>query len=266
MPRSDTHRPSVLLIGYGGLGQLIGRAAGAGSNFDVVAVLARPGRDALVSQDLPGAKVIRAVSELATPVDFAIEVAGHTAVAEVCPALLAMGIETAIASTGALADDDLRGRLEELARKAGTPLRLLPGAVGGLDILGAHKLAGLTRVNYTGRKPLTAWKGAHIGLCESGKTIVFQGTAREAARAFPANANVAATIALAGLGFDQTSVTLVADAALSYNVHGIEAESAAGFFRLEAAAWPLPDNKSTSAVTGYSALRTLNALTTSIHL
>jgi aspartate dehydrogenase len=245
---------------------MIARAAVAGSDFDVVAVLARPGRDSVAAHDLPTAQVVHAVSELAAPVDFAIEVAGPAAVAEVCPALLAMGIETAIASTGALADDDLRERLEELARKAGTRLRLLPGAVGGLDILGAHKLAGLTRVNYTGRKPPAAWKGADICLDVTSETIVFQGTARQAARAFPANANVAATIALAGLGFDQTTVTLVADPALTYNVHGIEAESAAGFFRLEAAAWPLPGNKSTSAVTGYSALRTLNALTTPLYL
>jgi aspartate dehydrogenase len=259
-------RPSVLLIGYGGLGQVIGRAAAAGADFEIAAVLVRPGREAAVACGLPAAQVIHDIAELAVRVDIAVEVAGQAAVAQFGPALLEAGIETAIASTGALADDVLRDRLAKAAVKGRTRLRLLSGAVGGLDLLSAHRQAGLQHVAYTGRKPVSAWKGLATTVSTTDETVVFEGTAREAAQRFPANANVAATIALAGLGLDETRVKLIADPAVQQNVHLIEAESAAGVFRLEMAGWPLPENGSTSALTAYSALRILNAVSQPIVL
>lgn len=258
--------PSVLLVGYGALGQLIGRAAAAGANFDVAAVLVRPGREAAVARALPKTQVIHDLADLTVSIDIAVEVAGQAAVAQFCPALLEAGVETAIASVGALADDDLRERLAKAATIGGTRLRVLSGAIGGLDLLGAHKEAGLEYVTYTARKPPAAWKGVAQAISATEQTVIFQGTAREAARRFPANANVAASIALAGLGLDETSVKLIADPAVEQNIHLIEAESTAGIFRLEMAGWPLPDNGSTSALTAFSALRCLNAYSRPISL
>jgi aspartate dehydrogenase len=251
--------PSVLLVGYGALGQLIGRAAGAGAAFHVAAVLVRPGREAAVARALPKAQVIHDVADLTVSIDIAVEVAGQSAVAQFCPALLEAGVETAIASTGALADDAVRERLAQAAATGGVRLRLLSGAVGGLDLLAAHREAGLKYVNYTARKPPGAWKGMTEAISATEQTVIFEGSARDAARRFPANANVAASIALAGLGLDETSVKLIADPAVQQNVHLLDAESASGVFRLEMAGWPLPDNGSTSALTAYSALRCLNA-------
>ena len=41
--------------------------------------------------------------------------------------------------------------------------------------------------------------------------LIFQGTATEGARAFPANVNVAAAVGLAGIGADKTELQIWAD-------------------------------------------------------
>jgi aspartate dehydrogenase len=226
---------------------------------------------------------VRAVSQVPASATLVMECAGHSAIAaHVLPALQ-RGVECALLSIGALSERGLAESLEAAALQGGGQAHLLAGAIGGIDAIAAARLAGLSTVTYTGRKPPGSWAAADLPPEESKKNtaetstrspqeatdsiainqpadakVVFAGTAREAARRFPKNANVAATVALAGLGLDATQVRLLADASVSENIHEIHAQGAFGELLLQMRGKPLPDNPKTSALTVLSALRFLH--------
>lgn len=199
---------------------------------------------------------------LAAGTDLVVECASQRAVAEHGETVLAAGVPLLVVSIGALGDDDLRERLRTAAARHGTQLLLPAGAVGAIDALAAARLAGLERVTYRARKPASAWKGSAADeLCDlDGLTepaTFYRGNARDAARLFPKNSNVAATVALAGIGFDRTEVELVADPAATDNLHTIAADGAAGRFEISLSGKPSPANPKTSMLTAMSVARVI---------
>lgn len=247
------------IIGYGAIGRRAALLAVAGGRAEVAGVLLRPGSPARVRAEADGIRIVGSLGDLlAMRPDVVAECAGQAALAEHGASVIAAGIDLVAASVGALADPACEAALRAAVAVPGAgTLRLPAGAIGGLDALAAMRLAGLEKVRYTGRKPLAAWAGTRAEAAVAAAAprvalVVFDGDARAAARDFPQNANVAATLALGGAGFEATQVTLIADPNVSRNVHEIVAEGVTGSLSVRLEGLPDPDNPRTSALTAAS--------------
>ena len=242
------------LIGFGTIARDIhARLGSEGFSF---ACLLRPGSPSRASLPAGVAALDSLGDLLAWRPDLVVEAAGHAAVAETLPQVLAAGIPALPASTGALADDALLLRLAEAAQTGNARLIVPSGAVGGLDYLAALRETQDAKVRYTLRKPPAAWgpELSAAGLAEKAaqaEIVLYEGSAREAARRYPKNLNVGLTIALA-VGHDRLSVRIVSDPAAAGNTHEIEATSALGTARLSFVNLPSPTNPKTSALTAAS--------------
>ncbi len=255
----------LAIVGFGAMGQELVRLLQVDQHLQVsqIVVSTRATEESLRSaaRMAPQARVLTAV-DLSTEQrpHLLAECAGHAAVlSHVIPALQA-GIPCVVASVGALHEADGFERLEAAAAQGATRVQLISGAIGAVDALAAARIGGLDRVAYVGRKPPQGWLGTPAEeVCVLAELVepcvIFRGSAREAASRFPRNANVAATVALAGLGLDRTEVELIADPGVQCNVHQLEASGAFGHLRIEMQNLPLPDNPKTSALSAYSLAR-----------
>lgn len=253
----------VALLGYGAIGQEIiksCRLMPLGPQIDTVIVR----RAACQETAHALGSGIRVCSELPTDINLLIECAGHEAVKTTVLDALRSGVESAIVSSGALHDAQLAQDLEQAAIEGRTRLHVLSGAIGGIDALAAAQRLGLDSVVYRGRKPPNAWKGTaaenSIDLTTlHGPVTFFSGSARLAVATFPKNANVAATVSLAGIGFDRTQVQLIADPDMTENTHEFHAKGVFGEMQIRMSIKPLANNPKTSALTVWSAIRFLQS-------
>ena len=250
----------IALIGLGAIGRVVA------SEVDVAAVLVRDRYLESTREALPGAAIVTSIEDLlsAEP-DVVAECAGQRAVREYGEAVLANGTDLMVISTGAFGDQAFLDRMCSTARRAGCRILVPAGATAGLDGLLALREGGLDRVRYISSKPPRAWLGTPAERAFrldalSEPTVIHSGPAHEAARLYPKNANLAVTIALAGLGLERTQVNLVADPALTTgNVGRIEAAGRLGTLTVEMAGRAAPDNPKTSQVTAYSIIHALRS-------
>jgi aspartate dehydrogenase len=173
-----------------------------------------------------------------------VEAASQQAAREYVPRIVARGVNVIVMSTGALLGLNL------VSRRIHVP----SGAIGGLDALAAAALAGVDEVVLTTRKNPQA-----LDMKNLAETVVYEGDAEEAARRFPLEMNVAATLALT-VKPTRVKVRMVSDPLVHRNTHEIYVKWRFGEMFLRFANDPHPENPRTSALAAWSAISLLRKL------
>jgi aspartate dehydrogenase len=222
----------VAIAGYGAIGrELVGRLACGVPGVKLTAVGARDPVRVEAELRAKGLDVVAAeVDALEPHADLVVECAIAALLPAIATPFLRAGKEVVVLSASALLEHP---QLIDLAAEHGGTISVPTGALLGLDAVAACAEGEIAVVRLTTRKPVTGLLGAP-GLGRSGIVLhadlaepvrVFAGTAREAARDFPANLNVAVALSLAGIGADRTQVEVWADPRVTKNTHTIEVVS-----------------------------------------
>jgi len=260
----------VAIAGFGAIGRVVAEHLDGklGGGIEGLALAAVSARDT--------ARAERAIAGFAHPVpvlplarlwedaDIVVECAPAALLRDIAEPALAAGRRLIVLSCGALLDNF---DLVDLARRHGGRILVPTGALLGLDAVHAAAQGTISRVHMTTRKPPNGLDGAPY-LVERGISVlgiwkrqcVFSGTAREAARGFPANVNVAAALALAGIGPDKTTIEIWADPGVDRNIHRIEVEADSARLTLQIENVPSAENPKTGRLTPLSVIALLRKL------
>ena len=201
---------------------------------------------------------------LADACDVVVESLPRSLFRSVAEPAIAKGRTFVPLSVGALLDE---GDLIEKARTTGARILVPTGALLGLDAVKAAAEGHISSATMVTRKPPGGLAGAPYllehGISIEGLTepkLVFSGSARDGARGFPANVNVAAALSLAGIGPDRTQMEIWADPGLTRNTHRIVVEADSARLTLMIENVPTEENPKTGKITALSVLALLRGL------
>jgi aspartate dehydrogenase len=160
--------------------------------------------------------------------------------------------------------------LVERAKASGARILAPTGALLGLDAVRAAAEGTIHSVTMITRKPPSGLEGApylverDISLKDLKAPVkIFDGSARDGARGFPANVNVAAALSLAGIGPDKTRLEIWADPALTRNTHRIEVDADTARFSMAIEGIP-SENPRTGRIVPLSVIAALRGLVAEI--
>jgi len=257
----------VAIAGFGSIGRLVGRHLDEGlQGLRLVSVSA-----ANLDRARENLKVFRTRVD-AVPLDQIADTADvivDCAVPEVFRNAVTPAIERArtivtVNATSLLEHPDIIERAE----RTGARVILASGSVLGFDALRAANVGVINSVLMVTRKPpLSLARSPWIreqridlrGIVQP--TKIFEGSAREAARAFPDKFNIVAAVALASIGPDRVRIEIWLDPAVERNVHRISVDADSTRFEMEIQNVPNPRHEGTGPLTAYSVIAALKDLT-----
>ncbi len=240
------------IIGCGAIGTDVAKAADTMKDIEKIYLHDSNPAAAMKLCSMMKKATIQPVEDFLKDVDVVFEAASQQAVSQYAAMVLAAGKDIIIMSIGSLFNDTLRKKLEDTARKNHRKIYLPSGAVCGIDGVLAASIEKLDSVTLVTTKP-----PASLGKSVEERTVIFKGNARDAVKQFPKNINVAACLSLAGVGFDETKVEIVADPVETRISHKILAHGRFGRLRAEVENMPNPNNPQSSYMASLSAIATL---------
>jgi len=252
------------LLGCGNIGRILAEALDGGEvNCSLVAVFDQDieRSEALVESLSRKPRVSEDFEGLLQYTGLVVEAASQEAVKDYGVKTLEAGKDLLIMSVGALVDEALFNDLIQIINKTGHRIYIPSGAIAGLDGIKAAKTKGIESVELTTRKPPT-----ELGTTTDKETVLYDGSAREGIKKFPKNVNVAATLSLAGIGFDRTKLRIVADPNIDKNIHEIRVKGIFGEFNIKMKNLPSPNNPKTSYLAAMSAIATLKEINGAVRL
>jgi aspartate dehydrogenase len=262
----------MLTVAIGGLGAIgldLARALDRG--VDGLRLIAVSAADRVRGRTrVAGFRAVPDVVELPdlAEADIVVEAAPAAVFERVASAAIARGRIFVPSSVGALLP---RMHLVEQARATGARIVVPTGALLGLDAVRACAEGDVASVTIETRKPPGGLVGAPYlvangidVLAVTEATCIFEGNALDAAAGFPANVNVAAALALAGIGPERTRVKIWADPAVDRNIHTIRVEAAAARLTMTIENVPSEANPRTGRLTPLSVLACLRGLVSTL--
>ena len=258
----------VAIAGLGAIGMRVARAVDQGQidGFDLTAVSAKH-KDAAAQKlaDFNAPPPVVDIETLADLADVIVECAPAAVFESLARPVIAKGRILMPLSVGALLSHP---DLPDLARDTGAKIIVPTGAIIGLDTVRAMAVGKIHAVTLETRKPPNGLAGAphlaenNIDISNLTEPLcVFEGTARQAAIGFPANVNVAAALALAGLGPDETMVKVWADPTVDRNVQSVSIQSDSGEATMTIRNIPSVENPRTGRIVANSVIATLKRMT-----
>jgi aspartate dehydrogenase len=258
---SNNARPDlrVAIVGLGPIGRSVAQAIDRGiMGLTLVALsAAHPDKHRGFLSELSRTPALLPIEALADAADLVIECAPSRLLRPIVAPFVGTGKTAVVLSAGALLEHD---DLIDLARRHGGQIVVPTGALIGLDAVTAAAVGTIHSVRMITRKPVQGLIGAPY-LIEHGIELaaiteplrIFEGTARQAAKGFPANLNVAVALSLAGIGPDRTTLEIWADPAATRNIHRIEVESDSARFSMSIENIP-SENPKTGRITALSVI------------
>jgi len=198
---------------------------------------------------------IKKVKDFLPLVDVVFEGASQKAVHEYAEEILNSGKDLILMSVGSLIKESFRCKLKKIAKEKNCKIYIPSGAICGIDGILSAGIGGVDEVTLVTTKPPESF-----GKSYNTRTVIFKGIAKDAVKKFPANINVAASLSLAGKGFNKTNVQIVADPVVSRISHKILAHGKFGRLRVELENMPNPNNPGSSYMASLSAIATLKKI------
>ena len=258
--------PRVGVAGLGAIGMTVARRLDEGIAGLVLTAVSARDRDRARRrvEAFKTAVSVVAPEDLAGAADIVVECAPAAVFLRVAEPAIKAGRILVTVSVGALLSHH---HLIDLAAECGARIVVPSGALLGLDAVRAAAEGHVDSITMVTRKPPSALAGAPY-VEEHGIRLdglerplkLFEGSAREGIKGFPANVNVAVALSLAGIGPDRTRLEIWADPGVTRNTHHIEVEAASARFRMTIENVPSAENPSTGRITALSIVAALRGL------